>query len=355
MPPSGVLRPGDDADDERAVPSNAQPTATQPNRNATSTNAPAAQASAPVPRPLLAAGNVRTFTISNGDIVRLRARASAPEGRPVHGADDLRVQERRLASLMTATVDNHQFYEHTVFEYWAARTGLIEAERVLVNRYLDKHHRTLEAGTGAGRILLDLHEHGFGDLHGFDYVQGFIDIAKTRDRSGSIAFTVQNAVSLDYPDAHVDQAIYLQQVLCFIEEPADRFRAMQEASRVLKPGGTALFSFLCYEARMNNALYAAFTRYLGFQRLFRRRDVSLQYQPWLKTVNKLNLGALVDRKPYVYWYRFREALDSLSRAGFVVTWVGSCAQLGADGSAHDWQRLDPTALDGMLYVVCRRT
>ena len=260
----------------------------------------------------------------------------------------------RAVRLMTATLDNRHFYEETVFDDWASRTPLTETEGVLVDRFLDEHHSTVEAGTGAGRILLNLHGRGFVDLHGFDYVPGFIDIAKTRDQSGSIAFTVQDAVDLDYPDAHFEQAIYLQQVLCFIEDPADRFRAMQEARSVLRPGGTALFSFLCYEARMNRALYSAFAKYLRVHRLFRHRDVSLQYQPWLKTVDKPNLGALADRKPYVYWYRFREALDSLVGAGFSVTWVGSTAQVGDDTWLCEPQRLYPSALDGMLYVVCRR-
>ena len=183
----------------------------------------------------------------------------------------------------------------------------------------------------------------------------FIDIARSRDQSVSIEFTVQDAVDLDYRDAEFDQAIYLQQILCFIEDPADRLRAMGEAARMLKPGGTALFSFLCYEARMNRPLYAAFARYLRFQRRLRRRDVSLQYQPWLKTVDKPNLAALVDTRPYVYWYRFREALDQLTHVGFDVCWTASTAQIERDDDrGFDPRRGDLAALDGMLYVACRR-
>jgi ubiquinone/menaquinone biosynthesis C-methylase UbiE len=256
---------------------------------------------------------------------------------------------------MTATVDNRRLYEETVFDFWASRTALTTVEEVLVDRFLDKDGRTVEAGTGAGRILFDLDERGFGDLHGFDYVPGFIEIARSRDRSGSIEFTVQDAVDLDYRDAEFDQAIYLQQVLCFIEDPDDRLRAISEAARVLKPGGTALFSFLCHEARMNHPLYAAFARYLRIQRRLRRRDVSPQYQPWLKTSDKPNPAALVDRGPYVYWYRLHEALDHLDHAGFNVTWTASTAQIERDADAgFDPRRGDLAALDGMLYVTCRR-
>jgi ubiquinone/menaquinone biosynthesis C-methylase UbiE len=251
-------------------------------------------------------------------------------------------------------LDNRQFYEETVFGSWASRSALTEIESALVDRFLASDRRTLEAGTGAGRILLSLQERGFGDLHGFDYVPGFIDVARSRDGSRSIDFTVQDAVDLDYPDAHFEQAIYLQQVLCFIEDPDDRSRAMHEASRVLQPGGTALFSFLCYECRMKRPLYWTFGKYLRVQRLFRHRDVGLQYQPWLKAAERINLGALVDRRPYVYWYRFREALDALARARFGITWVGSTAQVASGAWERDPQRLDRSNLEGMLYVACRK-
>jgi SAM-dependent methyltransferase len=164
-------------------------------------------------------------------------------------------------------------------------------------------------------------------------VPGFIDVARARDDTGSIDFTVQDAVDLDYPDGLFEQAIYVQQVLCFIEEPADRLRAMREAFSVLQPGATALFSFLCFESRTSNPFSSAFTRYLRLQRRFRRRAISTQYQPWLKTEQRPNLGALADRGPYVYWYTLEEALDALDRVGFDITWA---------------------AVHGMLFVACRR-
>jgi SAM-dependent methyltransferase len=234
---------------------------------------------------------------------------------------------------MTTATDNREFYEHEVFDHWASRTGLSDFEEGLVARFLERDRSTLEAGTGGGRILHELAKRGFGDLHGFDYVPGFIDVARSRDASRSIDFTVQDAVELDYPDTEFDQALYIQQILCFIEDSAGRFRAMREARRVLRPGGTALFSFLCYEERAGHALYGAFNRYLGLLRRFRHRNVSLQYQPWLKTDERPNLGALADRGPYVYWYTLEEALDALDRVGFDITWA---------------------AVHGMLYVACRR-
>jgi len=170
---------------------------------------------------------------------------------------------------MTPVADNRQFYEHEVFDHWASRTALNEFEERLFERFLDRDRSTLEAGTGGGRILHELATRGFGDLHGFDYVPGFIDAARARDASGA----------------------------------------------------TALFSFLCFEERTRHALYGAFNRYLGLLRRFRHRGVSLQYQPWLKADARPNLGALADHGPYVYWYTLEEALDALDRVVFDITWV----------------------------------
>jgi SAM-dependent methyltransferase len=232
---------------------------------------------------------------------------------------------------MTGAVDNRQFYEREVFDSWASRAGLTEVEDQLVTRFLARDRSTVEAGTGGGRILHELAERRFRDLHGFDYVPAFIDVARSRDTSGSIDFSVQDAVDLDYPDASFDQAIYLQQVLCFIEDREARMRAMRESRRILRRGGTALFSFLCHEARTSQPLHGAFNRYLKVLRRFRHRDMSLQYQPWLKTDAKPNLSALVDRGPYVYWYTLEEALEAVDSVGFDITWAG---------------------VHGMLYVAC---
>jgi SAM-dependent methyltransferase len=251
--------------------------------------------------------------------------------------------------------DNRRFYEQTAFDSWAARSGLTTVEDALVRRFLDRRATTVEAGTGAGRILFDLRARGFRDLHGFDYVPDFIALARRRDEARTIDFSVQDAVDLTYPDRAFDQAIYLQQVLCFIERAADRRRAVAEAARILRPGGTALFSFLSFEARTNRRLYAAFTRYLHAQRRLRRRHIDIQYQPWLQAADRPNLGALVDKRPYVYWYRLREALAQLDDAGFDIAWTASTAQLHDDtGPGLDPEHADPAALGGMVYVACRR-
>ena len=52
--------------------------------------------------------------------------------------------------------NNKAIYSTVEFDSWAFREGLIDTERFLIEQYLDKEGKTLEAGTGGGRILLEM-------------------------------------------------------------------------------------------------------------------------------------------------------------------------------------------------------
>src|ERR1700687_2891682 len=84
------------------------------------------------------------------------------------------------------------------FNHWAWRQGLTSEEQYLIERFLDRRGTTLEAGTGGGRILLELQKRDFEALVGFDAVPGFIDLARQKDPSGRISFDVQDATTLTY-------------------------------------------------------------------------------------------------------------------------------------------------------------
>ena len=83
---------------------------------------------------------------------------------------------------MKLTDDNRQVYAGSEFDVWAHRSELEPGERFLIERYLEKDPRTIEAGCGGGRLLLDLQARGFTDLHGFDYLPEFIEVARDRDQ-----------------------------------------------------------------------------------------------------------------------------------------------------------------------------
>lgn len=251
-------------------------------------------------------------------------------------------------------INNKHRFQTSEFERWASSSGLKAEEVYLIRRFLRKEAKTLEAGTGGGRVLLTLSRMGFDDLSGFDYVPDLVARARRKEAADSIDFQVMEAERLAYPSTHFDQVLYLQQILCFIEEEEARRRAVQEAYRVLKAGGVALFSFLIMETRTSRLLYRMFLNYLKGFRALSKEERSVQYQPWLRRGGRPNIAALLDRPPYVYWATVPQALTLLRDAGFTVEHVATSAQLRAETLSAPDADLSPLHSTDKLYVVCRK-
>lgn len=80
--------------------------------------------------------------------------------------------------------DNRAVYSTVEFQRWAERFGLYPEERFVITNYLDRSGRTLEGGTGGGRILLAMKQMGFTCLCGYDFVPQFVELARQRDPEG---------------------------------------------------------------------------------------------------------------------------------------------------------------------------
>lgn len=104
-------------------------------------------------------------------------------------------------------VTNKQTFSTVELNYYAELKNLNTDEEFIIKNYLDKKVKTLEAGTGGGRILLEMKNLDFASLHGFDYVPELIERAKQRDNSHSIYFEVQDATNLNYEDYCFEQII----------------------------------------------------------------------------------------------------------------------------------------------------
>ncbi len=250
---------------------------------------------------------------------------------------------------------NQEFYNKNIFDDWAYRDGLIPEERYLIETFLtDINSKTLEAGTGGGRILLEMQKVGYTSLSGFDYLPRFIEVAKTRDSTDSIKFEVQDATALSYADASFEYTIYLQQVICFIESEDARENALAEAYRILQPSGTALFSFLCYDTRIRNPLCAAFMTYLRLLRAIRGSSRSIHDLPWFKKGSKLRYASLLDRGPYVHWYSLDEIVAILQKVGYDIQACGSGMQVINGKLCTSPEDLARAPMRGFLYFVCRK-
>ena len=249
---------------------------------------------------------------------------------------------------------NRRVFAGTEFDLWAYREELEPGEKFLFESFLHPDGKTLEAGCGGGRLVLDLQRRGFRSLHGFDYLAEFVEIARSRDVRKNIDFQVQNAIRLDYPDCSFDQAIYVQQVLCFLEDPEDRRRAVQEIHRVLRPGGVALISLLSFRSRAESPAYRLLLAYLWFLRKLTFRSRSLQQLPWLRRSDAINAGALLDRGPYMYWFHDAEAVDLFTNAGLEITQLGTDAQVRSRLFFTSLDELRQAPYSGRLYLIARK-
>ena len=247
---------------------------------------------------------------------------------------------------------NRHAFQTTEFAAWAEAEGLAVEEAFLVDRFLEKEAPTLEAGVGGGRVLQALHRRGFRELAGFDVLPEMV--ARARQRAGPFDLRVLDAQRLTYSNEVFEQALYLGQVLCFIEDAGARRQAVEEAYRVLREGGTAIFSFLVLEARSGHPAFQVLFAYLKALRTLKGQPRSIQYQPWLRRGGGPNLAALLDRPPYAYWFTVPEAVALLREAGFTVRQVGTSTGLRA-GLLHapdgEWPSLRPA---DKCYVVCRK-
>jgi len=250
--------------------------------------------------------------------------------------------------------DNKNVYSTVEFNRWVDRTDLDPDEQFVITQYLDRGGRTLEAGTGGGRILRAMRQMGFTDLHGFDYVPGLIDKARVADGDGRIRFEVQDATCLTYPDCAFDQVIYLQQLLCFIEDYARRERAIHEAFRVLRPGGVALFCVLSFEVRRISLVYRWLMRYWRLLRWLRGSSLSPQAMSWMRLGDRFNPTALLDRGPHVHWFRTDEIVSLLLSAGFLLHAVGSSRQIRLRRLCENLQDLADQPLEGAVYCICKK-
>ncbi|MFB2933864.1 class I SAM-dependent methyltransferase [Aerosakkonemataceae cyanobacterium BLCC-F154] len=252
------------------------------------------------------------------------------------------------------TSNNKEVYLTQEFARWAYGNGLLPEEKYLIANYLDRNKKTLEAGTGGGRMLLEMSNLGFTSLYGFDYLPEFIEVAKQRDVDGNINFQVQDATQLSYEDCSFEQVLYLGQMISSIDDELGRLKALKEAFRILKVGGTALFSFLSFDARISNALYRPYVEYIRLLRKLRGSNLSIQYLPWLKFEKRPNLAALFDEGAHVYWYKFQEAYQLLRDVNFHVVAYGSRYQLSQDRIHEFPASLANEPISGMLYFVCRK-
>jgi ubiquinone/menaquinone biosynthesis C-methylase UbiE len=127
-----------------------------------------------------------------------------------------------------------QIFEESAWEYdaWFDRhRAVYESEITALKRFLVPGGRSLEIGVGTGRFAVPL-----GIQVGVEPARAMAGIAQTR---GTIVI-MATAEALPFGPASF-HLVALVTVLCFLQDPV---RALEEATRVLRPGGQLLIAMI---------------------------------------------------------------------------------------------------------------
>lgn len=128
--------------------------------------------------------------------------------------------------------------ERVVKELYSSE-GFTALEKYLAGKYLSGSQRILDMGCGTGRTTVPLKDMGM-DVVGIDLSREMIRAAK--EKRPDIDFRVMNACQLEFGDASFDHVLFSFNGIDCVHPVEKRVKCLKEVLRVLKKGGTFIFS-----------------------------------------------------------------------------------------------------------------
>jgi ubiquinone/menaquinone biosynthesis C-methylase UbiE len=183
--------------------------------------------------------------------------------------------------------------------------------------YIKDGDSVLDLGCGNGRAFREIKERG-AQYIGVDFSEELIKEAK--DIHSEADFRVANALQLPFVDEYFDK-IYCFAVLHHIPSKQLRQEFMEEARRVLKPGGTLILTVwdLWSNSRAKKILFWNRLKKLFFASSLGWNDV---FYLWKDAEGKI----LVKR--YVHMFKKRELIRLAKRSDFEIVNSGKIQKTG---------------------------
>jgi SAM-dependent methyltransferase len=119
--------------------------------------------------------------------------------------------------------------------------GILERE-LLIQYGLRKDDYVIDVGCGSGRLAKPLSQYLSGKYLGIDVVPDLIDYARLLVGRPDWRFEIAEGLRIPELDGRADMVCFFSVFTHLLHEQS--YVYLQEAMRVLKPGGTIIFSFL---------------------------------------------------------------------------------------------------------------
>ncbi len=160
--------------------------------------------------------------------------------------------KRMVAAMLAAFPEDEAMARAVGGDY--ARVGLLE-HCALLHAGLFHNARVLDVGCGSGRLAVRLAAYPQLSYHGTDIVEALLDYARRKVDRADFRFTQTADHTLPATDSSVDFVTFFSVFTHILHEEA--FVYLQEALRVLRPGGKVVFSFLDPMVAHNWPIFAA--------------------------------------------------------------------------------------------------
>ena len=130
------------------------------------------------------------------------------------------------------------------YEQAAASVGLWLSEETVFRQVFNPEEKLLDLGCGAGRIAIGLWYLGYKNLTGADYSWEMIEGARRLAdlMAVSIPFHLADATALQFTSGSFDGVIFGFNGMMQIPGRERRREAMKEVLRVIRPGGSFVFT-----------------------------------------------------------------------------------------------------------------
>ena len=194
------------------------------------------------------------------------------------------------------------------------RVGLWNSEKCLLLKLFSKSEPILDLGCGTGRIAFGMERLGFEQVVGADFSEGMVEGARqiSEGLGSSVQFHCEDARKLPWADGSFDGIIFGFNGWFMIPGAEDRFKALQEIFRVLRPGGR--FVFTGHDRSQNNQ-----ERYWSAE--------AIEWEAGNQDRRKSDFGDVVadtdSGTMYIHSTSQSETLATLEKVGFenVETWL----------------------------------